>query len=134
MLYAVRCVDAEGVNEVRNKVLTPHKDYLKGQAHILVLGGALVDDADAPVGSLYIVNVPDRKAAEAFSKNDPFSSAASSARSRSRPCARATGIRVPPADIFVGLSTKQMLARHCERSEAIQAGLTDRARRRRGPG
>ncbi|MBV8394244.1 MAG: YciI family protein, partial [Alphaproteobacteria bacterium] len=26
-------------------------------------------------GSLYIVNVPDRKAAEAFSKNDPFTSA-----------------------------------------------------------
>ena len=72
MLFAVHCVDAPGVDAIRTKHLTPHKDYLVGQKHILVVGGALDQQADEPVGSLYIVNVADRKAAEAFSQNDPF--------------------------------------------------------------
>jgi uncharacterized protein YciI len=75
MLFAVHCVDAPGVDAIRAQYLTPHKDYLVGQKHILVVGGALTSTADEPVGSLYIVNVPDRKAAEAFSQNDPFTSA-----------------------------------------------------------
>jgi uncharacterized protein len=61
---------------MRNKYLKPHKDYLVSQKRILVVGGALTaDGTDEPVGSLYIVNVPDRQAAESFSKNDPFTSA-----------------------------------------------------------
>jgi len=75
MLFAVHCVDAPGVDSIRNQYLAPHKDYLVGQKHILVVGGALTNAADEPVGSLYIVNVSDRTAAEAFSKNDPFTSA-----------------------------------------------------------
>ena len=76
MLYAVHCVDAKGVDELRNKHLAPHKEYLVGQKHILVVGGALfTEGTDEPQGSLYIVNVEDRKAAEAFSKADPFTEA-----------------------------------------------------------
>ena len=75
MLFAVHCVDAKGVDAIRTRHLAPHKDYLVGQKHILVVGGALTDGADQPVGSLYIVNVADREAAETFSKNDPFTSA-----------------------------------------------------------
>jgi len=75
MLFAIQCTDGPGVDAVRNLYLVPHKDYLVGQKNILVVGGALTNGADEPVGSLYIVNVPDRKAAEAFSKNDPFTSA-----------------------------------------------------------
>jgi len=73
MLFVVHCVDAKGVDAARNEYLKPHKDYLISKKHILVVGGALTDNADQPVGSLYIVNVPDRKAAEMFSKDDPFS-------------------------------------------------------------
>lgn len=75
MLFAVHCVDAPGVDAIRNQYLPPHKDYLVGQKHILVVGGALTNAVDEPVGSLYIVNVADRKAAEGFSKGDPFTSA-----------------------------------------------------------
>jgi len=76
MLYAVHCIDAKGVDEIRNKHLTTHKNYLVGQAHILVVGGALLAEDEAePIGSLYIVNVADRNAAEAFSKGDPFTRA-----------------------------------------------------------
>lgn len=73
MLFVVHCVDAKGVDVTRNEYLKRHKDYLISNKHILVIGGALTDSADHPVGSLYIVNVTDRKSAEAFSKNDPFS-------------------------------------------------------------
>jgi len=75
MLFAVHCVDAKGVDAIRSQYHAPHKDYLVGQKRILVVGGALTDAADQPVGSLYIVNVADRAAAEAFAKNDPFTAA-----------------------------------------------------------
>jgi uncharacterized protein YciI len=76
MLYAVHCVDAKGVDELRTKHLAPHKEYLVGQKHILVVGGALfTEGTDELLGSLYIVNAPNRQAAEAFSKNDPFTQA-----------------------------------------------------------
>ena len=76
MLYAVHCVDAKGVEELRNKHLAPHKEYLVGQKHILVVGGALfTEGTDEALGSLYIVNVANRQAAEAFSKADPFTAA-----------------------------------------------------------
>jgi uncharacterized protein YciI len=75
MLFAVHCVDAEGVDALRNQHLAPHKEYLVGQKHILVVGGALTDEAGQAVGSLYIVNAADRAAAEAFSRNDPFTAA-----------------------------------------------------------
>lgn len=72
MLFAISCVDGENVQELREQHLVPHKDYLVGQRDKLVLGGALVDADNHPFGSLYIVNVADRAAAEAFSKGDPF--------------------------------------------------------------
>jgi uncharacterized protein YciI len=76
MLFAVHCIDAKGVDAIRSEHLQPHKDYLIGQKHVLVVGGALTaEGTDEPVGSLYIVNVPDRQAAIAFSRNDPFTSA-----------------------------------------------------------
>ena len=54
----------------------PHKEYLVGQKHILVVGGALfTEGTDEPLGSLYIVNVANRAAAEAFSGTDPFTRA-----------------------------------------------------------
>lgn len=76
MLYAVHCVDAKGVDELRKKHLAPHKEYLVGQKHILVVGGALfTEGTDELLGSLYIVNVANRDAAMAFSKSDPFTQA-----------------------------------------------------------
>ena len=76
MLYAVQCTDAKGVESKRNQYLAPHKDYLISQAHILVVGGALLaEGTEELVGSLYIVNVANREAAEAFSGRDPFTQA-----------------------------------------------------------
>src|SRR5258708_36520705 len=76
MLYAVQCTDAKGVESIRNQYLAPHKDYLISQAHILVVGGALLaEGTEELVGSLYIVNVANRETAEAFSGSNPFTQA-----------------------------------------------------------
>jgi uncharacterized protein YciI len=73
MLYAVHCIDVDGVDELRQTYVAQHKQYLRDQAHILVVGGALLEASEqTPVGSLYIVNVADRRMAERFSEDDPF--------------------------------------------------------------
>jgi uncharacterized protein len=72
MLFAVICQDAVGADLARDKYLNEHKDYLKSQANILVLGGALTDRDNCPSGSLYIVNVKDAATAKQFSDADPF--------------------------------------------------------------
>lgn len=72
MLFAVQCRDAAGVDAIRDRHLSDHKEYLKHQAGMLVLGGAILDDGGCPVGSLYIVNAEDAAAARRFSDDDPF--------------------------------------------------------------
>jgi len=50
-----------------------HLAYLELHRDILVLGGAMLDDAGiARTGSVLILNVPDRAAAERFSANEPL--------------------------------------------------------------
>lgn len=75
MLFAVQCSDAAGVDALRDRHLKEHKDYLVGQAAILVLGGALLGANGDPTGSLYIVNVADAAGARQFSDADPFTGA-----------------------------------------------------------
>ncbi len=73
MLYVVHCVDRPGAGAVRQEARPAHIEYLKGQNDIIVLAGAtLTDDGETMTGSHFILNVPDRAAAEAFSANDPF--------------------------------------------------------------
>lgn len=76
MLYAIHCVDKPGSGGVRQAARPAHIDYLKGQNDVIVLAGAtLADDGETMTGSQFIVNVPDRAAAETFSANDPFTEA-----------------------------------------------------------
>ncbi len=65
MLYAIQCVDAKGgLTNCAIRHLAPHKRILVGQKHILVVGGALFSEGtEELLGSLYIVNVANRKAA-----------------------------------------------------------------------
>ncbi len=73
MLYIIYQEDrAEGA-AIRAATREAHFAYLDAYQDILVLGGALLADEDATrTGSVLIVNVPDRAAAESFSENEPF--------------------------------------------------------------
>jgi len=73
MLWAISCVDQPNTAAIREKVLQPHRDYLKSQKGILVLAGATqTDDGKEAIGSLFVVNVNSRAEAKAFSDGDPF--------------------------------------------------------------
>jgi uncharacterized protein YciI len=73
MLYIIYQEDAPGSAAIRARVKEAHFAYLEANKDILVLGGALLaDDDPARIGSVLIINVPDRAAAEAFSANEPL--------------------------------------------------------------
>ena len=74
MLYIIYQVDkAEGAKEIRDRTRDAHLAYLERHKDILVLGGALLEDVGAGrLGSVLIINVPSRAAADAFSADEPF--------------------------------------------------------------
>lgn len=73
MLYIIYQEDAADSAAIRERVKQSHFDYLEKHKDILVLGGALLDDGSPRrIGSVLIINVPDRAAAEAFSANEPL--------------------------------------------------------------
>jgi uncharacterized protein YciI len=73
MLYMIYGVDGPDGPRIRKNVRDEHFQYLEDNADIMVLGGATLADADdARTGSLLIINVPDRAAADAFADNEPF--------------------------------------------------------------
>jgi uncharacterized protein len=70
MLYGVDGPDGAARRDVARK---EHFEYLEKHRGILVLGGATLADADdTRTGSLLIINVPDRAAADAFAEGEPL--------------------------------------------------------------
>ncbi|AXK82890.1 YciI family protein [Pseudolabrys taiwanensis] len=74
MLYIIYQEDRPDGAAIRAATRDEHFAYLDKHEDILVLGGALLgdDDKNTRIGSVLIVNVPNRAAAEAFSENEPF--------------------------------------------------------------
>jgi len=73
MLYIIYQEDRPDGQAIRAATRDAHLAYLDRHKDILVLGGGLLaEDAATRTGSVLIVNVPDRKAAEDFSANEPF--------------------------------------------------------------
>lgn len=73
MLYIIYQLDRAGARELREATRDAHLAYLEEHKDILVLGGGLLDeDGKTRLGSVLIINVPGREAAERFSANEPF--------------------------------------------------------------
>ena len=73
MLYIIYQEDREDGAAIRAATRDAHFAYLERHKDILVLGGALLaDDAKTRTGSVLIINVANRAAADAFSENEPF--------------------------------------------------------------
>lgn len=76
MLYMIYGVDGPDADRIRAENREAHFAYLRKNENILVLGGAtLADDSDARLGSLLVINVPSRAAADAFASGEPFNRA-----------------------------------------------------------
>ncbi|MEX2614979.1 MAG: YciI family protein [Alphaproteobacteria bacterium] len=73
MLYIIYQEDRPGAAELRATLRPAHFEYLDAHEDILVLGGAmLADDGKTRTGSVLIINVDSREAADRFSENEPF--------------------------------------------------------------
>jgi uncharacterized protein YciI len=76
MLYMIYGVDKAGEagRGIRAAQREAHFAYLERHKDLIVLGGATLADPpdDARTGSVLIVNVPTRAAADAFAAGEPF--------------------------------------------------------------
>ncbi|NQV43701.1 MAG: YciI family protein [Rhodospirillales bacterium] len=76
MLFAIICHDKKAHGHVRMENRPAHLDYLKGYADkAYAVGPLLSDDGEAMIGSLLILDLEDKVAAEAFAANDPYNQA-----------------------------------------------------------
>lgn len=73
MLYLIYGVDSANAENLRVNAREAHFAYLDKHRDKLVLGGAtMADDDNTRTGSVLIINVPNRAAADAFSTNEPL--------------------------------------------------------------
>ena len=76
MLYIIYQEDGPNGAALRARHRDTHFAYLEKHQDILVLGGAmLAEDGVKRTGSVLILNVPNRAAAESFSANEPLRAA-----------------------------------------------------------
>ena len=90
MLFALICDDKPGGIEIRKANRPDHLAYLK-ESGVVVQAGPFLDETGAMTGSLVVVDVADRAAAEAWAAADPYARAGLFARVTIRPWHRAIG-------------------------------------------
>jgi uncharacterized protein YciI len=74
MLFIIFCIDKPNMAEKRASTMPAHVEYLSAQTEIKnIMSGPLMDDAmKNVVGSLYILDAPNRSAIENFTQEDPL--------------------------------------------------------------
>jgi hypothetical protein len=75
MLFAIRCLDKPDSHELRAETRPAHLDYLSTFADAVHIAGPLLDEAGRPMGSLLVLDLADRPAAERFAAEDPYTRA-----------------------------------------------------------
>ena len=75
MLFAIVCADRPASLDLRLATRAAHVAYLTTYADRVLHGGPLLDTDGRPCGSLLLINVEDRAAAEGFAASDPYSRA-----------------------------------------------------------
>jgi uncharacterized protein len=74
--YVIITKDKPNALALRNEVRAVHIDYLTANQHRLLAAGAQIeDDGSGGSGGVIIVDTDDRKEAEEFIANDPFTKA-----------------------------------------------------------
>ncbi len=75
MHFVITCIDKPGQPELRQANRPDHIDYLGQHTGQIVAAGPTLGDADAPNGSVLIMEFNDLTAAQAFADGDPYSKA-----------------------------------------------------------
>lgn len=73
-VFAIHCIDHPDGLPKRQEHLAAHRAYAEEQSHVTVImsGPLKSDDGEKMIGSLFLVDAPDRAAAERFQTDDPF--------------------------------------------------------------
>lgn len=73
MLFAITCFDKPNSRELRMATRAAHLEHARKVADRMLVGGPLLaDDGETMIGSLLIIDLPDRAAAEALMAEDPY--------------------------------------------------------------
>ena len=73
MLFIARFEDYPAAIHVREQQTENHYAFLAAHSDRILIAGALREDPEGtPVGALWIIEAPDRAAAEALIDDDPF--------------------------------------------------------------
>ena len=75
MLFAIVCIDKPASLELRLATRATHLAYLTTYKDKVVQAGPLLDTDGRSCGSLLLVEVADRAAAEGFAEGDPYAKA-----------------------------------------------------------
>ena len=79
MRFAIHAIDRPGAFETRLANCDAHKAFLADTGphgvRIVMSGPLVADDGTSMIGSLFLVEAPDRPAVEAFNRADPFHAA-----------------------------------------------------------
>jgi uncharacterized protein YciI len=70
--FILTCIDKKNGLEARMAAREAHLTYARGQAEVVKLGGPLLDDDGQMAGSVLVIEVADKTAAQAFADNDPY--------------------------------------------------------------
>ena len=73
-LYALICLDKPGHGDLRRDTRAAHLAYV-AETGVVVQAGPFLDEAEAMIGSLIVLDVADRAAAEAWAADDPYARA-----------------------------------------------------------
>ena len=74
MLYALICTDKPNHLQIRQDNRTAHVDYLKTSG-VVVHAGPFLNASGEMSGSLVVIDVVDRSAAEVWAEQDPYAQA-----------------------------------------------------------
>ncbi len=73
MLFVVYCLDKPNSQDLRRATRAAHLRYAREHGQTIRLGGPLLtDDGEGMVGSLLIVDMPDKAGVEDFVRADPY--------------------------------------------------------------
>jgi uncharacterized protein YciI len=72
MLYIMYNEDRPDGQAIRAATREAHLAYLERHKNIVVLAGGTLGEDGSRTGSVFIINVPGREAAEKFSAEEPF--------------------------------------------------------------
>lgn len=86
MFYVAICLDKPGSQQLRLGNRAAHLDYLRAHADAIKTCGPFVeDDGTTMVGSLLVIDAPDRAAVETILAKDPYRRAGLFATTEVRP-------------------------------------------------